>query len=121
MARVVAFVPDLLFGSKVQAMLVAAGHDVALASGAERTRSGLAAGADVLVLDLTADADDALALLEALRGEGVLDRVRTLAFYSHVEADVRTRALDAGLDQVVPRSRMAREGGDLVSRLLTVG
>jgi hypothetical protein len=31
-----------------------------------------------------------------------------------VEPEVRERALAAGFDQVVPRSRMAREGGQLV-------
>jgi hypothetical protein len=45
--------------------------------------------------------------------------VRTLAFYSHVEADVRARATEAGFDLVVPRSRMAREGPALVERLVS--
>jgi hypothetical protein len=42
---------------------------------------------------------------------------RTLGFYSHVEVETRERAQQAGFDLVVPRSRMAREGGTLVSRL----
>jgi hypothetical protein len=44
--------------------------------------------------------------------------VPTLAFYSHVEQDVRQAAEEAGIDRVVPRSRMAREGAALVDRLL---
>ena len=44
--------------------------------------------------------------------------MRTLAFYSHVDAAVRERAEEAGFDLVVPRSRMAREGAELVARLL---
>jgi hypothetical protein len=43
--------------------------------------------------------------------------VKTLAFYSHVENEVREQALGAGFDMVVPRSRMAREGAALVERL----
>jgi hypothetical protein len=108
MARVVALVPDLLFGSKVQAMLAAAGHDVEMAGpGDLRERS---AAADVLVVDLTADADARIAAAEGLG-------VPTLAFYSHVENEVRERALAAGFDRVVPRSRMAREGAELVTSL----
>ena len=42
----------------------------------------------------------------------------TLAFYSHVETDVRELAEQAGFELVVPRSRMAREGGALVERLV---
>ena len=54
MARVVAFIPDLLFGSNVLGMLQAAGHDPVLASDAESVTRELP-GAQVLVVDLTAD------------------------------------------------------------------
>lgn len=110
MARVVAFVPDLLFGSGVLGALQAAGHDAVLVN----DLSGpAAAGADVLVVDLTADAAQRIAQVR----ESEAASVPKLAFYSHVEADVRELAEQAGFDQVVPRSRMAREGGALVSRL----
>jgi hypothetical protein len=56
-------------------------------------------------------------VLTRLREEGRLGDVRTLAFYSHVDVEVRERAERAGFDLVVPRSRMAREGADLVERL----
>jgi len=108
MARVIALVPDLLFGSKVHAMLSAGGHDVELAA-PDNVRER-AAEADVLVVDLTSEPATRIALAEGLE-------VKTLGFYSHVEADVRERALSAGFDSVVPRSRMAREGAELVARL----
>jgi hypothetical protein len=47
--------------------------------------------------------------------------IPTLAFYAHVEADVRHRAEAAGFELVVPRSRMAREGAALVERLSAAG
>jgi CheY-like chemotaxis protein len=116
MARVVAHVPDLLFGSKVQGMLTAGGHSVALVGNEAGAREQID-GSDVLVIDLTADDIAGIALLEALRADGAVGDARTLAFYSHVDADVRKRALDAGFDLVVPRSRMAREGAALVDKL----
>lgn len=119
MARVIALVPDLLFGSKVQELLRAAGHEVELASGETEVWDQIA-GTDVLVVDLTTDDVDGAMLLDTLRSGGEMHAIRTLAFYSHVEADVRERALEAGFDQVVPRSRMAREGGELVTRLAGV-
>ena len=33
----------------------------------------------------------------------------SIGFYPHVDVEVRRRALEAGYDVVVPRSRMARE------------
>jgi hypothetical protein len=113
MARVVAFIPDLLFGSNVLGALQAGGHDPVLVPDADGIKRELPS-ADVLIVDLTADAPERLEQLETvLRGS-----VRTLAFYSHVEADVRTQAEQAGFDLVVPRSRMAREGANLVTRLV---
>ena len=112
MARVVAFIPDLLFGSNVVGAMRAAGHDVELAGAPDA-----AADADVLIVDLTADVQERI---ERVRTLG-LTRTRTLAFYSHVETDVREQALQAGFDLVVPRSRMAREGGALVARLSAAG
>ncbi|HEY2769292.1 MAG TPA: hypothetical protein VGI87_01935 [Solirubrobacteraceae bacterium] len=109
MARIVAFVPDLLFGSNVAGALQAAGHEVQLVSALSSETD-----ADLVVVDLTAEPDARIAAVEqALKPE-----TPKLAFYSHVEADVRARALEAGLDLVVPRSRMAREGAALVDQLL---
>jgi hypothetical protein len=113
LARVVAFIPDLLFGSNVVGALQAAGHEPVLVSDAYAVRRELP-DAQVLVVDLTADAAERLEQLEGIPGGAV----RTLAFYSHVEVDVRTQAERAGFDLVVPRSRMAREGGALVDLLL---
>jgi hypothetical protein len=40
-----------------------------------------------------------------------------LGVFAHTQPEVRERALAAGFDVVVPRSRMVREGGDLISRI----
>ena len=63
----------------------------------------------MLIVDLTADAAERL---EQLERDPARAAVPTLAFYSHVEVDVRAQAEQAGFDLVVPRSRMAREGGE---------
>ena len=107
MARVALLCPDLLFGSKVEGALAAAGHEVVHVDSPQG-----AGDADVLVVDLTADVDERIA---ALRAEPAPP---TLAFYSHVEQDVRRQAEEAGVTRVVPRSRMAREGAALVEAML---
>lgn len=121
MARVLALTADLLFGSRIQGDLSAAGDAVELIGDEARLRArlGQAGGsaADVLVVDLTDAELDGARIVEALAGEGALSSVRTLGFYSHVDVQVRERAERAGFDLVVPRSRMAREGPRLVERL----
>ena len=105
MARVALLCPDLLFGSNVEGALRAAGHEVL---------RGDAQGVDVLVVDLTADDVD----VEAI---GRRDDAATLGFYPHVDVEIRRRAESAGFDLVVPRSRMNREGAELVDRLVGAG
>src|SRR5262249_41046659 len=68
--------------------------------------------------DLTSHELDGATLVEALSAEGRLADIRTLGFYSHVDVRARERATEAGLDVIVPRSRMAREGPELVARLV---
>ena len=65
----------------------------------------------MLVIDLTDDPD---ARIEQSAGA----QIPRLAFYSHVEQDVRRRAEAAGIERVVPRSRMAREAAALVESIL---
>ena len=115
MARVVAVFDDLLLGSNVLGMLRAAGHEATLTGAADVD----ATGAAVLIVDLAATSFDGVALIERMRATGDLADTRTLGVYSHVDAETRRRAADAGVDLVVPRSRLAREGSQLVQQLVS--
>lgn len=122
MARVLALTADLLFGSRIQGDLTAAGNDVELIGDEARLRARLGEAdkpvADVLVVDLTDAELEGARVVETLAAEGVLSSVETLGFYSHVDVQARKRAERAGFDLVVPRSRMAREGDALIRRLV---
>jgi PleD family two-component response regulator len=94
-ARVALLSPDLLFGSKVEGALALAGHTVNRFATAERLRVA-AQCHDVVIFDLTAEEVDGPGLLSSLRERGELEGVPTLGYYSHVDAEMRARALDAG-------------------------
>jgi hypothetical protein len=104
-ARVLSIAGDLMLASRVDAMLTAAGHNVVLAA-------SLAVApleeAELVVADLDAAEPREL---------GELD-VPVLAYYSHVDTETRQAAEEAGIDLVVPRSRMSRELPALADRLL---
>lgn len=140
MARVLVLTADLLFGSRVQGDLSAAGHEVELIGDETRLRARLAgadAGStegktdtsatdvgvgdaalvDVLIVDLTDARLDGAGVVERLTGNGLPASAKTLGFYSHVDVAARERAERAGFDLMVPRSRMAREGATVVSGL----
>ncbi|MGC1166814.1 MAG: hypothetical protein WA862_11965 [Solirubrobacterales bacterium] len=105
MARVVAVAADLMLGSKVEAMLSAAGHEVTLSSSLQEAPLD---EAELLVADL--EVENA----EALVGLGI----PVLGYYSHVDVETKEAAEAAGVDLVVPRSRLARELPQLAERLL---
>jgi hypothetical protein len=104
-AHVVAVAPDLMFASRIAETLGAAGHRVALSPSLSEAPLD---EADLLVADLEVESP------EALVGLGV----PVLGYYSHVDVETRRQAEAAGVDLVVPRSRMAREMAALVERLL---
>ena len=95
MARVTLRIPDLMLHSRVLEVLRQGGHEIV----SERP--------DVLVVDvMEVEAADVVGTAPALLG-----------VFAHTQPEVRERALAAGFDLVVPRSRMVREGAELVSRL----
>jgi hypothetical protein len=103
-AQIVAVVSDLMLASRVQEGLKAAGHEVAVVPALPNPLV-----ADAIVCDL--DSVDAASVAAAGRP--------SLGFYSHVDVETKQAAEAAGLDLVVPRSRMARELPQLVERLLS--
>lgn len=105
MARVLSIANDLMLGSKVDATLSAAGHEVTTSSSIEESTWD---GVDLIVADLDVENP------EALVGLGI----PVLGYYSHVDVATKEAAEAAGVDLVVPRSRMARELPALAERLL---
>jgi ABC-type sugar transport system substrate-binding protein len=108
MARVVSIAEDLMLASKVDAMLTAAGHHVILARSLQEATLD---EAELIVADLDVENPEALVDLG----------MPVLGYYSHVDVDTKRAAEAAGLNLVVPRSRMNRELPALVERLLPEG
>jgi hypothetical protein len=105
-ARILAVAPDLMFASRIEATLGAAGHDVELASSvSEATEMETV---ELVVVDLDREPAERAVELGA----------PVLGFYAHLNTETRVAAEAAGVDVVVPRSRMAREMPALVERLL---
>ncbi len=105
MARVLSISTDLMLGSRVNAALTGAGHQVVTKGSLEEAPLD---GIEAIVADLDVENP------EALVGLGI----PVLGYYSHVDVDTKALAEAAGLDKVVPRSLMSRELPELVAALL---
>jgi hypothetical protein len=104
MARIAAFVQDLMLASRVRTSLEASGHEVEQDTELPDEFDGI----DLVVADLDAVPP------ERLRDLGV----PVIGFYQHTDLDTKIRADEAGLTMTVPRSRMVRELPELVERAL---
>jgi CheY-like chemotaxis protein len=103
--RVIAAVSDMLFASKIRGTAEQLNVTVNFA----RTEDGLfdSAKADVpslILLDLHETRLDPIALAARLKADEQLRAVPLVAFFSHVETELRRRAVEAGVDHVLPRS-----------------
>src|SRR5918995_1224134 len=96
MPRVVAIAPDLMLGSRIETALSSGGHEVTLSPSASEAPLDVA---ELLIADLDVENP------EALVGLGM----PVLGYYSHVNVATRQEGEAAGIDMVVPRSRLVRE------------
>jgi hypothetical protein len=104
-ARVLSIATDLMLASRVEGALSAVGHEVITSGSIEEAELD---GVELIVVDLDIENP------EALVGLGM----PVLGYYSHVDVQTRQAAGAAGVDLVVPRSRMARELPALAGQLL---
>ncbi|HLL74423.1 MAG TPA: hypothetical protein VK421_04100 [Pyrinomonadaceae bacterium] len=108
--RVLAAVDDIFFAAKIRGTADALGvayepaRDAAAA--AESARSN---PPSVVVADLHATRCDPFALAESFKRDPALVNVPLVGFFSHVQTELRERALAAGFDRVVPRSAFVQQ------------
>ncbi len=103
--RVVALVPDLLLGVRIQEASRRIGAEVESVSSQEEALSRIASGTLLLIVDLALDGLDLRALADASRQAGI----SVLAFGPHVDVRRRKAALEAGLEHVYARSKFLND------------
>lgn len=103
--RVLAAVDDIFFAAKIRGAADALGVEYGSArSAAAAVESARANPPSVVVADLHAARCDPFALAESFKQDAALASVPLVGFFSHVQTELRERALRAGFDHVLPRS-----------------
>jgi PleD family two-component response regulator len=108
--NILAAVDDMFFAAKIRATAEALGihikfHrrlDSLVATAAEQP-------ADLILVDLHNEKVNALELARALKANETSKATRLLGFFSHVQTDLQRAAIEAGFDQVIPRSVFTRD------------
>jgi len=113
---VIAAVDDMFFASKIKATAKALGILVSF----PRTLAALLSLAgeelpDLLIVDLHNSRLDPIELATQLKANETLKSVPLLGFFSHVNVDLQRQAIEAGYDEVVPRSLFARDLANILA------
>jgi PleD family two-component response regulator len=114
--RIIAAVNDMIFASKIRGTAEALNVTVNFA----RSEDSLfdAAKADVpslVILDLHSTRPDPFAIAARLKADEQLRDVPIVAFFSHVETELQRRAIEAGIEHVLPRSAFTRRLPEILS------
>ncbi len=111
--RILALVPDLFFGARLSDSSRSLGYELQRVSSHPALLTALQESKPALVIvDLSTGTEG----LQEIANQAA--PARLVAFGPHVDTESRQSALNAGFHEVVPNSRLAREGAALIARHL---
>jgi DNA-binding NarL/FixJ family response regulator len=100
--RVLLAVPDLFFVARIQTAAAHLGVQLQDSTPARLVDDARRGQPDVVIVDL--HAPGVLDAVRDLKRDAALAALPVVGFYSHVDAAARRAALEAGVDQALPRS-----------------
>jgi len=113
---ILAVVDDMFFAAKIRAAAEALGVSLTFF----RKLDGLLSAAgerspDLIIVDLHNEKLDPIEVARVLKSDDAAKSVPLLGFFSHVQTDLQRAAVDAGYDQVMPRSLFSRDLGNILA------
>jgi CheY-like chemotaxis protein len=113
---VIAVIDDMFLASKVRATAKALGMLAVFPRSLDALRLSINDSVpDIIVVDLQHAKLDPIALGTELKANDRLAGIPVVGFFSHVEAELHRKALQAGYDEVMPRSVFFRELANVLS------
>ncbi len=103
-ARIIlSLVPDMFFASKINTTASHLGVAIHATTPERLVSDARARQPDLVIIDLHTPGG-VLDAVRELKRDPALAGTRIVGFYSHIEAPIRTAALEAGVDEPMPRS-----------------
>jgi CheY-like chemotaxis protein len=107
--RVIAFVDDLMFLSRIREAAKARGLEVQVARTVPDLLAACREAPRLVIMDLDRPRPPAAEALAALRAEPGLASLPVVGFFSHVHAERARQAREAGCTKAMPRSVFVQE------------
>jgi hypothetical protein len=108
--KVAALVDNLFFSSKIRATATGTGCEIAFC----RTSGDIPGDSDRVIVDLESTSFDAVGEIREFRASNKSHPARVFAFAGHSHTDLMRKAREAGADEVMPRSELAKRLGALL-------
>jgi CheY-like chemotaxis protein len=109
-------VDDLFFSVKIQETARKLGIPLEFAKTQDDVLARLEGGPALLILDLNSVALKPLQLIARIRQHESFRKVSMIGFVSHVQAELKVQAQEAGCDLVMPRSAFSQNLASILRR-----
>jgi len=107
--KVVAVVDDLFFASRIRGTAEQLGVTVSFSRASDALiESALRDQPALIICDLHATRIDPIELAKLLKADERLRSIPLLGFFSHVQTELQQQAVQAGFDQILPRSAFTK-------------
>jgi CheY-like chemotaxis protein len=112
---VLCLIDDLFFASKIRAVAAALGVEVVFVkNGASIIEKLTERPPSRLIFDLNSAPQNLAEFISEIKRAAPLSHMPIIGFYSHVDNFLRERAIEAGIEQVLPRSVFTKRLGELL-------
>lgn len=103
-------VDDIFFVSKIRGTAEALDVSIVIVRTTEKFFQKLKETNPIrIIVDLHSEKIDALLIAKTLKGEEQTQAIRLVGFFSHVHTELMNKAIDAGYDEVMPRSAFTKK------------
>jgi CheY-like chemotaxis protein len=102
MPKITAIVNDLNFMTKIRNAAEAFGVKVGFVGSKEQLEHYLK-DSDLIFIDLENDLIEPVALIERVKSDQTMQKIKLIGYLSHVNSPLKSQAADAGCDEVMSR------------------
>lgn len=107
---ILAAVDDIFFAAKIRGTGEISGINVLIERSTEKFLNKLSEiTPSKIIVDLHSDKCDPFLIAEKVKGNEKFKDVRLIGFFSHVHTELMKKAIDAGYDEVMPRSAFTKK------------
>src|SRR5689334_1204855 len=114
--QVLAVVSDLFFSVKIAEAAKRTGLELEFVKDADQVLEKAKSKPSLIIFDLNFDGASPLATIASLKAGADTKGISLIGYLSHVQAELKQQAQDAGCDMVLPRSAFSQNMSQIFKR-----